>query len=1762
MLSTKPSTLVELLAERAQEHPERIAYTFVAQDGTEELSLSYGDLDQRARKIGAAIQALNLDGAHVLLLYPFGLEYIAAFLGCLYAGAVAVPAYPPRSNHNLARLRAIIADAQARLVLTTRPLRSKLDELFSDTVVSANLQCLVTEEIDDATADAWLPGQGDGNRLCLLQYTSGSTSTPRGVMVTHNNLLHNEALIAEAFRQGPDSVIVSWLPLYHDMGLIGGVLQPLYLGARCILLSPLSFLQRPALWLETITRYRATTSGGPNFAYDLCVRKIAAEERETFDLSSWRVAFNGAEPVRHETLERFANTFASSGFQRGAFFPCYGLAEATLLVSAGKQNSDAPVVKAVKSRELEKNIVNDAASPEDDSRYLVSCGTSAQRVVVVNPESLSECKRGEVGEVWVAGESVTQGYWNQPELTEQTFNAYVGDTSEGPFLRTGDLGFVDDGELFITGRLKDLVIVRGLNYYPHDIELAAEQSHAVLRPGCGAAFTINVEGVEELVIVYEVDRRRTADMSEVLGAIREAVAETLELQVSSILLTQAGSVPKTSSGKIQRSLCRRMYLAGDFPVVAEWHAGSGVEVSAPVRRPERREDVEAWLVTQLAAKLGVDALRIDVEQPIVRYGIDSLMAVELAHLMEKSFGVSVPMVQFLQNSTIRELAAEILAQPDDAFAKSHVRPSEGALSSGQQSLWFMQKLAPESTAYNLARAFRVKSHLDHEALRRALQRLTARHASLRTTFHESPGGPVQKIHETAEISLHEEDASTWSGTVLHERLTAEVNRPFNFEEGPLLRVSLFQKERDEHILLVVIHHIVSDFWSFAIIMKELSALYAAELNGKSAQLESSVTQYSDYVAWQSQFIAGGNVRCYEDYWQQRLSGELPLLDLPADNPRPAFKTFAGRSTSFALDAEFVADLKRLSKEYGATPYMVLLAGFYVLLQRLTSQNDLIVGTLTSGRTRSQFAGTIGYFVNPLPLRADLSGDPTFAETVERVRGLVLSAFEHQDYPFPQLVNQVQPQREPARSPIFDVVFVLQKTQMLEDKDLSAFALEQPGAQLEFNGLRLETVPLENCAAQFDLMLMMAETETGLVGRLEYNRDLYSAEVMERLGTQYERLLRGAVQSPSERVSRLPLLSEDEQRQLLVEWNQGGEARNQDRSVTELLFAQAALTPDAIAVRGANNETLSYAELAAEVKAVATYLRQLGVGPEQLVGVCLERTPRLLVGLLGIMEAGGAYVPLDPRYPAERLRFMLADAGARYVLSEQSLLETVAAIGSNSEIVSLEEARRGKGEYDSSVTPKNLAYVLYTSGSTGRPKGVMLTHESAAAMLGWAHEQFGKQELQGVLAGTSICFDLSVFELFVPLTCGGTVIVGEDVLSLSELSNRNEVTLINTVPSAMVELLRLGAVPESVRTVNLAGEALDGGLVAAIYELPQVQAVWNLYGPTEDTTYSTAGEVARGTRKPSIGRVVTGSRLYIVDERQQLVPVGAAGELVLGGVGLARGYWGRPELTAERFVPDGLSGEAGGRLYRTGDLARYQRDGAAEYLGRMDQQVKLRGFRIELGEIESALLAHEWVQEAAVVAQATGSSQRLVAYVVLSGGSERSQSEVTSELQGHLGGLLPEFMLPSALVVLPALPRTPNGKLDRKELPAISQWGEARMLTSRELTPVEQLVAGIWSEVLGRPELGPEDNFFALGGHSLLATQVLSRLRTQFGVELPLRLLFETPTVASLARRLENITEKSLPEIAPTVKRARRDLYRAKWVGPEQLTVPESVKRLL
>ncbi|HKN82957.1 MAG TPA: amino acid adenylation domain-containing protein, partial [Pyrinomonadaceae bacterium] len=1281
------------------------------------------------------------------------------------------------------------------------------------------------------------------------------------------------------------------------------------------------------------------------------------------------------------------------------------------------------------------------------------------------------------------------------------FNAYLSDTSEGPFLRTEDLGFIEDGELYITGRIKDLIIIRGLNHYPQDIEWTVERCHAALRPGCGAAFTVEAGGEERLVIVQEIDTRAKANLDHVIATIREAVALEHDLQVFAVALIKPGQVPKTSSGKIQRRASRQKFLDGTLNVVAEWRATASEEGDAPelVTPPLNAEAVDSWLVSQVAAKLGIASSDVHIDQPLARYGLDSLMAIELAHSIEMSLGVALPMVSFLQGSSIAQLGAQVLSQLSERSGPQIlVRENENEypLSYGQQGLWFLHNLAPESTAYNIARAVRIRAALDVAALRRALSALLDRHAVLRTTFASSRGRPIQRVADRVELDFNHEDAQHWSEAQLDERLSEESERPFDLERGPLLRINSLTRSSDDHVLLIAAHHIIVDFWSLALLMQELGVLYEAERSGVRAALPALSSDYSAFVHWQEELLSSEDGERHWAYWRSQLSGGLPVLKLPVTCSRPPVQTFRGASVPLRLSAATTSRLKALSREHDATLYMTLLAALQALLHRYTGQDELSIGSVTAGRTKAEFAALAGYFVNPLVLRAIVSGDTTFESLLAQVRATVLDAFEHQDYPFSILVDRLQAARDPSRSPLFQVMFSMHKAHATEG--LSLFALGEAGARMSLGGLELESLPLKRRVAQFDLTLMMAEAGEELYASFEYNTDLFDAVIIEQMAQSFQILLEAVVANPSERISRLPLVGLRGLGTALAKTPT--RRRTPGRRLNSIHHAfeqQAAATPEATAVVF-GDQHVSYRELNKRANKLARYLRQLGVGPESLVGICLERSAEMLVGLLAILKAGGAYVPLDTSYPQERAAFLLDDAGVEVLVTQAGLLAQipiqkirVVCVDSDHE----EIERESDENIDSDVSPGNAAYVIYTSGSTGRPKGVVVSHCNVLRLFVATKNWFDFSPHDVWTLFHSYAFDFSVWELWGALLHGGRVVVVPYLVSRTpevfrELLRKEGVTVLNQTPSAFRQLMFAEERADedtrlNLRLVIFGGESLEPQSLRPWLERygderPQLV---NMYGITETTVHVTYRRIRladlESGRGSVIGAAIPDLRVYVLDQQQQPVPVGVAGELCVAGDGLARGYLYQPALTAEWFIADPFSGSAGSRLYRSGDLARQFSDGEIEYLGRIDQQVKIRGFRVEPGEIEAALNEHSAVCEGVVIAreEATG-DKRLIAYVVARDGETFS----AETLRDHLRERLPDYMLPAVFVEMERLPLTLNGKIDRRALPPPDGLA-VRPKKSFEAprTQTEQMLADIWSEVLGVRPVGVNDNFFELGG---------------------------------------------------------------------------------
>ena len=1761
------STLIDLLDQRAQRAPDELVYTFLADGEDAELSLSYGELDRRVKAVAALLQRMEAVGERALLLYPPGLDYVVAFWGCIYAGVIAVPAYPPRLNRNLLRLRAIAKDASVTLALTTAQILGKADSLLAQTPDLKALNWQATDNLTLELAHQWQ--RPDGDTLAYLQYTSGSTAAPKGVMVSHNNLLSNSAAIAHGFEHSSHSISLSWLPHFHDMGLIDGIIQPLYSGFRGFLMSPASFLQSPLRWLKAISKYQVTHSGGPNFAYDLCVRRIGVEERATLDLSSWCVAYNGAEPVRSETLERFIAAFGSCGFRRSACYPAYGLAEATLKVSGGRKFLP-PIYCTVQAETLEHHQVREASESSEKSRTLVGCGLAIPetKIVIVEPVSKTSLALGEVGEIWVAGPGVAKGYWNHPEETEQTFHAYLEDTLEGPFLRTGDLGFLKDDQLFVTGRLKDLIIIRGRNLYPQDIERTAQQAHATLQRGAGAAFSLEIAGEERLILVHEVDHRRCSDFEKVIESIRQAVAEEHEISVHAIALLRVGSLPKTSSGKVQRHICLQRFIGGNLNEVARWQAGDTEErehppidtVTLPTRDPEA---IAAWLKSQLASSLGLSFAEIDIERPLSVYGVDSLLAVELTHRIETTLGVALPPVSFLQGRSLGQLAEQASSQTSTATARQKpatapIQSAEFPLSVGQQALWFLAQLSPKSTAYNIARAVRIKSALDISAFKRALQTLIARHASLRTLFSSQDGRPSQHVQEQLELGFEGEDAADWSDSYLQERLVEKAHIPFDLERGPLLRVRLFKRSDREYVLLLIAHHIVVDFWSLEILLDELCEVYAALKEGRPAKLNPIRAQYEDFVRWQKELLEGHEGEWLWRYWRRQLAGDLPTLDLITDRPRPPVQTYRGASLSFKLNTGLIRQLKALAQSHGATLYMVLLAAFSALLHRYTGQEEILIASPTAGREKAEFAGVVGYFVNPVIIRTHVCRDLSFAAFLDQVRQTTLDALDHQNYPFAKLVEDLQPSRDQSRSPLFQAMFILQKAHLLNDQDLSSFVLGEAGTLVQLNGLTLESMALERRIAQFDLTLAMAETGVEMAASLEYNTDLFAAATIERLAVHLQTLLGGIVAAPTARVSQLRLLDEQERR-LLSEWNRTRAEFPSERCLHELVEEQVERSPEAIAVVFEQGQ-LTYAELNARANQLAHYLRKLGVGPEVRVGICLERSIEMVVGLLGILKAGGAYVPLDPDYPSERLAFMLSDGDVRVLITEQSLLhklppalESIEEDFSAGSLLPLRlRVHRSVSRKDAKIAkhakiePTNLAYVIYTSGSTGRPKGVMNTHRALCNRLHWMQQTYNLTNSDSVLQKTPFSFDVSVWEFFWPLMTGARLVLAppgahRDSGSLIRLIEEWRITVMHFVPAMLQLWLDQPGLEKcrSLRMVLCSGEALPFELQERFFSRLPAE-LYNLYGPTEtaiDVTFWKCLPESKRRVVP-IGHAIANTQIHILDRQLQTVPINVPGELHIAGVGLARGYLYRPDLTAEKFIPNPFGKEAGERLYRTGDLGRYLADGQIEFLGRLDHQVKLRGFRIELGEIEAFLSQHEAVRETVVIARENpGGERQLVAYVIP---PQSGPTPSASVLRAFLKEKLPDYMLPASFVVLDALPLTASGKVDRRALPAPDNArAESERAFVEARTKTEQVLVGIWSRLLDKEQVSIHDDFFELGGHSLLGMKLISRVHEALEVELTVRALFDAPTICAFAAKIEAATAGVSDPASPPLERTSR-----------------------
>ncbi|AUX43556.1 uncharacterized protein SOCE26_050060 [Sorangium cellulosum] len=1182
-----------------------------------------------------------------------------------------------------------------------------------------------------------------------------------------------------------------------------------------------------------------------------------------------------------------------------------------------------------------------------------------------------------------------------------------------------------------------------------------------------------------------------------------------------------GALPLTPNGKVDRKA---------LPAPAPQRPLDGYV--AP------RSPMEQAVAEIFAQVLLVD--RVGLHDDFFALGGHSLLATQVISRLRSALGVELPLRALFEAPSVEALGqviASLKGAPPAHEADRIVRASRDAplpLSFGQQRLWFLDQLDPGRSVYNVPAALRLRGRLDRGALARALGEIVRRHEALRTTLEIRGEEPVQVVQPApdawplpiVEVKGETEDALE---SEVRRLAQAETAKPFCLRTGPLFRTSVLRIHEEHHVLLLTMHHMVSDGWSLGVLYRELEALYAAFRAQRGCPLPELRVQFADVAAWQRGYLQGERLEQHLTYWREQLQ-DCPALELPKDHPRPPVPSHRGGWSRLAMEPRLASTLKQLAREQGVTLFMVLLGAFQVLLGRYSRQEDFCIGLMIANRTREEMEPLIGFFANTLALRTRLGENPTFLELLGRVRRECLEAYAHQDIPFDRLVDELGVKRDLSRNPLFQVMFMLENT---------------PREPIHLPDLEVSAVEVDHETARFDLGLFVQEQdEEGLEVVVEYASDLFERQTVERLCGHYATLLAGVVEDPRRTIGELPLLTEAERQRIVVAWNQTQAPYPEDRCIHQLFEEQAARTPDAAAVVFGDQQ-LSYRELNARANQLAHRLRSLGVGPDRLVGLCVERSIEMVVGLLGILKAGGAYLPLDPEYPQERLAFMLEDGRPSAVLVQRALRGRLPA--EREPCLVLEEVAAPSSlpreDLPSISTPRSLAYVLYTSGSTGRPKGIAVEHRSACNLVAAQARALDIGALSRVLQFVSLSFDVSVLEIFVTLCHGASLHIGRleqtrDPAALMQWVRRDAIN-VAVVPAAILTALSPDGFP-SLSTVVVGGEAAPAEAAAAWAKHGRLV---NQYGPTEATVCATVAECSSELLPPVIGRPIANVEVYLLDGHLQPVPVGVPGELHIGGVGLARGYLNRPELTRERFIPDPFSRDPAARLYKTGDLGRYRPDGNIEFLGRLDDQVKLRGYRVELGEIESALGQHPSVREAVVLAREDApGDKRLVAYLA----PREARALAADELRSYLQNKLPEYMVPAAFVELSALPLTPNGKVDRKALPAPARQraAEERALAVPR-TPVAEVLAGIWADVLRLDRVGTSDNFFELGGNSLLTIQLAAKLRERFAVEIPIVALFKYPTISALETYLSQgaAAERHVDEATTRAKDRRSAVER-------------------
>ena len=1654
----KHSTIHRVFAEQVERTPDAIAVV------DQERSLTYRELDRRANQLARRLQLLGVEAdTCVGLCVERSLEMIVSILAILKAGGAYVPLDP---SYPAERLAFMMQDTNTPLLLTQQHLADQLPP-------SGAAKLLIDQEWAQISelSDEPFPCIGTGEHLAYINYTSGSTGMPKGVCVPHRavlRLVKNNPFVDFS----ADQVFLQFATVSFDAATFeiwGSLLN----GARLVLFP----FQRASLSElgAALRRYQVTTLWLTAGLFHQMV------DHHLEDLRGIKQLLAGGDALSVLHVKKVLNELKGIRMVNG-----YGPTESTTFACCYSMSD-----------------------PEQVGTSVPIGHPIANTQVYVLDRQMNPVPVGVPGELHIGGDGLAHGYLNRPDLTEErfVFNPFAADP-DSKLYKTGDVvRYLPDGRIEFLGRMDNQVKIRG-----YRIELGEIEGVLAEHPNVKSEVVLtesDPSGEKLLVAFVVLHMRREEEEAELRKHLR---AKLPEYMVPSHLAI-VEELPLNAIGKVDRKKLLTM----------DWRSGA-----AEADHEEPRNELEAKLAKIWSELLNLET--IGIHHNFFEIGGHSLLATRLMTRISDVLGAEIPLRDFFAAPTVAGLAAAIEAARGESGAQGPAilpveRDGNIPLSFAQERLWFFEEFLPGTATYNVPGAIRISGPLNVQALENSFRAIIRRHETLRTTFEKIDGQPMQVIHRDLAVSLPLVDLRGESEDRREEqlrlRLAQEAGKPFDLSRPPLVRMQLFQLADTEHVLFLNMHHIICDGWSMSILIRELIAFYQSGVNVDVKALPELPIQYADFSIWQRKWLQGDVLNQQRDYWKQQLGGKVPVLQLATDRPRPAVRSYRGSTHSFVLSPELSQGVHELSRKQGATPFMTLLSVLEALLYRYTGQTDFAIGTPVANRRQGETEGLIGFFVNTLVMRADLEGNPAFTELLSRVRRTALDAYDHQDIPFEQLVEDLQPERDPSYSPLFQVMFVLQNNE---------------NAAWELPGLSIQALSTDSGTAKFDLTLSMQEGPNGFVAKLEYDADLFDAATIEALSVHFCTLLQSVVTDAGLRLSDLPMLTEDERRRLLIEWNDTATDCPLDRTIHQQFVVQAAKTPDSIAVV-LEDQQLTYRELDSRSTRLARYLLQLGVRQGELIGLCMERSLEMIVSLLAILKAGGGYVPINPADPVERQTFMLQDARVSLLLTHQHLRGMIP--GQEARIVCVDsEWEQVNGLADEplpeTTNAGEVAYVNYTSGSTGTPKGVCVPHRAVLRLV--KNNPFANFSADEVfLQFATLSFDAATFEIWGSLLNGARLVLFPlPKASLSELGSslrRHRITTLWLTAGLFQQMVDHHLTDLShLKQLLAGGDALSVPHVKKVLtELKGLRMI-NGYGPTESTTftccYSMTDPEQVGTSVP-IGRPIANTQVYVLDPHMNPVPVGVPGELHIGGSGLALGYLNRPELTEERFVPNPFAAEPDSKLYKSGDLVRYLPDGRIEFLGRIDNQVKVRGYRIELGEIEAQLVNHANVRSAAVLTQDDMSGdKRLLAFAVLHQPSE----DAANELRKHLRVKLPDYMIPSQVIVVDELPLNSNGKVDRRALlalqPEAPDSGEQACVQPRN--DVEQSLVRIWSDILQRGSVGVTDNFFELGGHSLLATRLMTRVASEFGADIPLQQFFIAPTIAELAEQIGQKNEQRTP----------------------------------